>query len=172
MYFSRRLFFFAGGIFIFFSVSCSFNQYGIPGSIIGQNFQERTCSKTISYTALGLHFFSIPGPGVQLGCRKIKLTYPVVQEKNATSNCGQYPDCCVSSPDMDLKPAPKYDSSPIHTDIENMGVGISVSPTNFGICLGLQRKRMLKSEPENSIVFISISQPDGSYCSCGTIIKP
>lgn len=152
---------------------CSFNQHGIPKAM--RENDTTPCGRRVTLKAYGLHFYTQPELGVHLGVLEREMIFPVLSDLKppgtadsggtaVISRGGGHDLCkylCNSVGEV------FYDKSPVHTDTQRVGIGLTISPRVISGVLGLNRKREVRMKSGQSFIFYYDNTRPGTpdYCS-------
>jgi len=141
-----------------FVTACSFNGMGVVKFEICAT--ER--AQIISTTAKGLHMYTKPAFGIQIGKISMQSIYPVINENSAS--CAEYihlpPAPCLIPTDLEYA-STNYAAKPIKTVSQRAGLGIEISPYALNISLGANHKQVMRaaSDATFSMYYNNLNQP-------------
>lgn len=142
---------------------CSLNHYGIPGTVIRHEVMAEYGKKVV-VEAYGIHLYTDPNPGIQLGVREAELIYPVVctsfdpkRYQSCLKSLGpsSIKNCCSDSTDKTKQTADQiiYHTIPIQINTQRVGIGLDISPYALSGSIGLSRKRVVRAKSKDSFIF-------------------
>ncbi|ACA88179.1 hypothetical protein [Shewanella woodyi] len=124
---------------------CSFNNFGIASESHIALYQH---AKIVTNQASGLHIYTEPMLGIQLGHIEQRLVYPLLSTEHSV--CIDQILDNTSKIDEPEK-VQKYANTPVIVSSQKAGLGFSASPYHIRVDLGSSSRKTLRVDQKDSI---------------------
>ncbi|MDO6642130.1 hypothetical protein Q4557_19470 [Shewanella sp. 5_MG-2023] len=131
--------------FMLLGNGCSVNNVGI-GSQSESHLSDY--SKIVTYEASGLHFYTVPSFGVQLGYIRQQLIYPVLSNNQYLCFNKVFND---NPPTETPRAKLTYAEIPVMVNTHQTGIGLAMSYKQVRLNLGTSSQKLLSIHKEDSI---------------------